>query len=217
MSTPDWSLVPTLEGTHVRLSPLQPLHAGALAAAAADGELWRHWYTSVPKPDAVAPYVDAALAMQARGEALPFVVHDAEGAVAGTTRYYQLDPRTPRLAIGYTWYAQRVQRTGLNTEAKLLLLTHAFERLGCIAVAFETSWFNHTSRAAIARLGAKQDGVLRNHLRHADGSVRDTVVFSIVQEEWPAVRRHLQAKLEAHAPRSPASPPGGHSGPAPKP
>ena len=199
--TPDWSRVPTLEGSHVRLSPLQHLHAEALGAAAADGELWRRWYTNVPKPDAMVPYVEAAMAMQARGEALAFVVHDAQGAVAGTTRCYQLDPKTPRLAIGYTWYAQRVQRTGLNTEAKLLLLTHAFEALGCIAVGFETSWFNHPSRTAIARLGAKQDGVLRSHLRHADGTLRDTVVFSIVREEWPAVRRHLQAKLEAHAAR----------------
>jgi N-acetyltransferase len=197
----DWSRVPTLEGAHVQLSPLQPLHAEALGAAAADGELWRRWYTSVPKPDALGPYVEAALAMQARGEALPFVVQDAQGAVVGTTRYYQLDPRTPRLAIGYTWYAERVQRTGLNTQAKLLLLTHAFEALGCIAVGFETSWFNHPSRAAIARLGAKQDGVLRSHLRHADGSVRDTVVFSILASEWPAVRQHLQARLDAHAAR----------------
>jgi len=127
-------------------------------------------------------------------------VKDAQGAVVGSTRYYAVDPRTPRLTIGYTWYAKRVQRTGLNTGATLLLLTHAFEALGCLAVAFETSWYNQASRAAIARLGAKQDGVLRNHLRHADGTVRDTVVFSIVQAEWPAVKRHLRAKLDERTP-----------------
>ncbi|HEY4555684.1 MAG TPA: GNAT family protein, partial [Lysobacter sp.] len=118
--------------------------------------------------------------------------------VVGTTRFYDLDPATPRASIGYTWYARRVQRTGLNTEAKRLLLAHAFETLGCIAVGFETSWFNHASRAAIARLGAKQDGVIRSHFRHADGSVRDSVVFSIVDSEWPAVKRHLDTLMEAH-------------------
>jgi len=116
----------------------------------------------------------------------------------GSTRFYQLDPRVPRLCIGYTWYAPRVQRTGLNTQAKLLLLTHAFEVLHCAAVSFETSWFNHASRAAIARLGARQDGVLRNHLRHRDGTLRDTVVFSITQAEWPAVKNHLKMKLARH-------------------
>ena len=117
--------------------------------------------------------------------------------VAGT-RFYDLDPAVPTLKIGYTWYAPRVQRTGLNTETKLLLLEHAFEALGCASVFFETSWFNHASRTAIARLGAKQDGVLRNHKRHADGSLRDTVVFSLIDGEWPAARRHLQFKLDSH-------------------
>jgi RimJ/RimL family protein N-acetyltransferase len=195
----DWSRVPVLEGRHVRLEPLQPLHVEGLQAAVADGELWTRWYTRVPRPEGVAAYVEAALAMQARAEALPFAVRDAGGTLVGSTRLYSLDPRTPRVSIGYTWYAQRVQRTGLNTEAKLLLLGHCFEALGCIAVAFETSWFNHASRAAIARLGAKQDGVLRNHQRHDDGSVRDTVVFSIISAEWPAVRSHLRAKLAEHA------------------
>ncbi|MBF5044853.1 GNAT family N-acetyltransferase [Aggregicoccus sp. 17bor-14] len=195
----DWSRVPVLEGRHVRLEPLQPSHVQGLQTAVSDGELWTCWYTKVPRPEAMAAYVESALGMQARGEALPFVVRDAGGAVVGSTRLYALDPRTPRLTIGYTWYAQRVQRTGLNTEAKLLLLGHAFEALGCIAVAFETSWFNHASRAAIERLGAKQDGVLRSHQRHDDGSVRDTVVFSILAAEWPAVRSHLRAKLAAHA------------------
>lgn len=192
----DWSTIPVLAGRYVRLEPLQTSHVEGLRLAVADGKLWNCWYTSVPNPDGMAGYVEAALAMQARGQALPFVVRDADGQIAGTTRYYQVDANVPRLSIGYTWYAKRVQRTGLNTEAKLLLLTHAFETLGCIAVGFETSWFNHASRTAIARLGAKQDGVLRNHLRHSDGSVRDTVVFSIVATEWPAVKRHLRAKLE---------------------
>lgn len=194
----DWMNPPTLIGRHARLEPLQREHAVALGEAAADGELWRRWYTNVPMPEAAAGYVDAALAMQADARALAFVVRSEVGEVVGTTRYYGLDPATPRVQIGYTWYAARAQRTGLNTETKLLLLGHAFEALGCICVGFETSWFNHTSRAAIARLGAKQDGVLRSHLRHADGSVRDTVAFSIIESEWPAVKRNLQARLERH-------------------
>ena len=188
----------TLRGRHVVLEPLQPSHADALRAAAADGELWRRWYTSVPSPDGVDDYIATALAAQAAGTVLAFAVRDASGAIVGTTRYYDIDRSVPRVSIGYTWYAGRAQRTGVNTEAKLLLLGHAFDALGGIAVAFETSWFNHASRAAIARLGAKQDGVLRNHRRHADGSVRDTVVFSILDSEWPAVRSHLQSKLSAH-------------------
>ncbi len=192
-----WSNAPVLQGRHVRLEPLQAAHVDGLAVAAADGALWNRWYTNVPKPEAMATYVEAALAAAANATMLPFVVRDARGDVVGTTRYYDNDPATPRVQIGYTWYAARAQRTGLNTEAKLLLLGHAFEVLGCIAVGFQTSWFNHASRAAIARLGAKQDGVIRNHLRHADGSIRDTVTFSIIDSEWPAVKHHLQAKLEA--------------------
>lgn len=188
----------TLRGRHVSLEPLRPAHADALRAAVADGELWQRWYTSVPAPDALEDYIAAALTAQAAGTVLAFAVRDASGSVVGTTRYYDIDRSVPRVSIGYTWYAARAQRTGLNTEAKLLLLGHAFDALGCIAVAFETSWFNHISRTAIARLGARQDGVLRNHRRHADGSVRDTVVFSILDNEWPAVRAHLQAKLSAH-------------------
>lgn len=187
-----------LRGRHVSLEPLHPGHSGALGEAAADGRLWQRWYTSVPRPEAVEDYIATALAAQAAGSVQAFAVRDASGMVVGTTRYYDIDPSVPRVSIGYTWYAQRVHRTGLNTEAKLLLLGHAFESLGCIAVAFETSWFNHASRTAIARLGAKQDGILRSHRRHADGSVRDTVVFSILDNEWPAVRAHLQARLSAH-------------------
>ena len=141
----------------------------------------------------------AALEAQAQGRVLAFVVKDASGEVVGSTRYYALEADVPRLNIGYTWYHPRVQRSGLNTEAKLLLLRHAFETLGCISVGFETSWFNHASRTAIARLGAKQDGVLRSHKRHADGSRRDTVVFSIIDTEWPAVKTHLQFLLDSHS------------------
>ena len=190
--------MPQLRGEHVVLEPLAVAHAEGLRAAVQDGELWRLWFTSTPSPDTVEAYIESALAMQAAGHALAFVVRDARGAIVGSTRYYDLDPTVPRLSIGYTWYAKGVQRTGLNTEAKLLLLGHAFETLGCIAVAFETSWFNHASRTAIARLGAKQDGVLRNHRRHGDGSPRDTVVFSIIDSEWPAVKRGLSHQMEMH-------------------
>lgn len=190
-----WNTTPTLVGTHVRLVPLRREHTPALAEAVSDDELWRLWYTSVPRPETVGSYVDAALAARSEGRELPFVVEDAAGTVVGSTRYCNLDRVNRRLEIGYTWYARRVQRSGVNTEAKLLLLSHAFEALQCIAVEFRTHWFNQASRSAIARLGAKQDGVLRNHQRLADGSYRDTVVFSIIESEWPAVKRNLQFKL----------------------
>lgn len=190
-----WTTPPSLQGRHVALEPLVTGHADGLRIALDDGELSRLWYTNVPAPDGVEDYIDAALAMQARGDAWPFAVLDAQGRVVGSTRYYDMDAGVPRVQIGYTFYAPRVQRTGLNTEAKLLLLGHAFESLGCIAVGLETSWFNLASRTAIARLGARQDGILRSHRRHADGSVRDTVAFSIIESEWPAVKRNLQARL----------------------
>jgi len=180
------------------LEPLRDSHADGLRAALGNGELSRLWYTNVPPPEQAGSYIATALEMQAKGQALPFAVRDADGAIVGCTRYYDLDPVVPRVQIGYTWYAPSVQRTGLNTEAKLLLLGHAFEAMGCICVGFETSWFNQASRAAIARLGAKQDGVLRSHRRHADGSVRDTVAFSIIESEWPAVKRNLIHRLEQH-------------------
>jgi RimJ/RimL family protein N-acetyltransferase len=192
-----WTTVPTLAGRHVRLEPLRPAHTDALRAAT-DEEMAGSWYTSVPAPGDVADYVEAALRKQADGRSMAFVVLDADGVPCGSTRFYDMDAAVPRLQIGYTWYARRVQRTGLNTEAKRLLLGHAFETLGCAAVGFQTSWFNHASRAAIERLGAKCDGVIRNHLRHADGSLRDTVTYSIIDGEWPAVRRHLEAKLARH-------------------
>lgn len=191
-----WSEPPRLVGWHVALEPLETTHADGLRAALDGGELAAMWYTNVPEPDGIDAYVAAALDMRARGEAVAFAVRDAAGDIVGSTRYYDLDVSIPRLSIGYTWYAPKAQRTGLNTEAKLLLLGYAFETLGCIAVAFETSWFNRASRTAIERLGAKQDGVLRNHRRHADGSIRDTVVFSIVESEWPAVMRNLEFKLD---------------------
>jgi len=192
-----WTTVPTLAGRHVRLEPLRREHVDSLRAAT-DEALASAWYTSVPTPADMGAYVEAALRKQAGGGSMAFAVLDADGVPCGSTRFYDMDPSVPRLQIGYTWYARRVQRTGLNTEAKRLLLGHAFEVLGSAAVGFQTSWFNHASRNAIERLGAKQDGVIRNHLRHADGSLRDTVTYSIIDGEWPAVRRHLDEKLARH-------------------
>ena len=187
----------TLRGAHATLEPLAAAHADDIARAVADGALWKLWYTSVPAPERVGDWLATALDMRERLGAMPFVVRDnASGEVVGSTRYFNVDAANRRLEIGHTWYARRAQRTGINTDCKLLLLAHAFEALGCIAVEFRTHWFNHASRAAIARLGAKQDGVLRNHQLMPDGSRRDTVVFSIVDGEWPAVRRHLRHLLD---------------------
>jgi len=191
-----WKTPPRLAGRHVAIEPLSPAHAGGLRIALGDGELSRCWYTSVPAPGEAAAYIDAALEKQARGGSWAFAVLDAAGEVVGSTRYYDMDAAVPRLQVGYTFYAPRVQRTGVNTEAKLLLLGHAFEAMGCICAGFETSTHNQRSRAAIARLGARQDGILRSHRRHADGSVRDTVAFSIIEQEWPAVKHNLQQWLE---------------------
>jgi len=187
----------TLEGRHVRIEPLAHEHADAVRAAAADGELWRLWYTSVPAPDKTTEWIDIALDVRHRLGGMPFIVREKPGGVVvGATRYFNVDSANRRLEIGHTWYAKRVQRTAVNTECKLLLLSHAFEALGCIAVEFRTSSFNFCSREAIARLGAKQDGILRNHQILADGTLRDTVVFSIIASEWPAVKRHLAFHLE---------------------
>lgn len=191
----DWQ-APRLDGRHVTLEPLGLEHAEGLAIALEGDELARLWYTNVPKSADVEAWVRTALARHAQGVEVPFAVRDADGALVGSTRFYEVDPSVPKLSIGYTWYAPRVQRTGLNTEAKLLLLNHAFEKLGCAAVYLETSWFNRASRTAIARLGAKQDGVLRNHRRHSDGTLRDTVVFSIIDREWQAVKSNLAYRLE---------------------
>ena len=187
----------TLEGRYATLEPLVREHEADLRRAAADGELWRLWYTSVPAPDKTRSYIDTALSMREDLGAMPFGVRDNEsGEIVGCTRYFNVDAANRRLEIGHTWYARRAQRTAINTECKLLLLTHAFEKLACIAVEFRTHWFNHASREAIARLGAKQDGVLRNHQILPDGSYRDTVAFSIIESEWPAVKRHLLFLLE---------------------
>ena len=193
---PPWLSPIVLQGSHVRLEPLSLSQVPGLQQATRDGELWRLWYTSVPDPDGMQAYVEKALALRDAGAALPWAVMDSKGEVVGSTRYGNVDADNKRVEIGWTWYAKRVQRTALNTEAKLLLLTHAFETLDCAAVEFRTSWFNHASRNAIARLGAKQDGVLRKHMRMADGQHRDTVVFSIIDGEWPMVKRHLSFKLE---------------------
>ena len=187
----------TLSGACATLEPLAQAHLDGIRAAARDGELGRLWYTSVPAPERTDAWLAAALDMRERLGAMPFAVRDnASGAIVGSTRYFNVDATNRRLEIGHTWYAKRAQRTPVNTECKLLLLTHAFEALRCIAVEFRTHWFNHASRTAIARLGAKQDGVLRNHQLMPDGSRRDTVVFSILDSEWPAVKAHLRFLLE---------------------
>ena len=192
----------TLTGRNwVVLEPLQREHADELLAAAKDGELWKLWYTSVGDPDAVFSYIDAALKMREELGAMPFVVRrKSDGKVVGSTRFFNVDAKNRRLEIGHTWYSKSVQRTGINTEAKLTLLKHAFEELKCIAVEFRTHWFNFDSRAAIARLGAKQDGVLRSHQLAPNGTLRDTVVFSIIASEWPTVKAHLRFQL--NKPRS---------------
>jgi len=199
MTTVDWTTPPTLRGRHVSLEPLAPSHADGLREAVEDGRLYDIWYTNVPAPADVANYIDGALSKQAKGEQLAFAVRDANGRVVGTTRYYELTPEVPRLQIGYTWYAASVQRTGLNTEAKLLLLGHAFDVLRCASVGLQTSWFNQASRKAIARLGAKEEGITRNHVRHRDGTLRDTVNFSIIDAEWPGVKANLVGHLGRHA------------------
>ncbi len=185
-----------LAGRHVTLEPLRTDHAAALIEAVSDGALWRLWYTSVPEPDRMASEIAHRLAQQAAGDAVPFAVLDHDGRPVGMTSYGHLDAAAPRLEIGWTWYARRVQRTALNTEAKLLLLGHAFETLGCIAVELRTHSLNQQSRRAIERLGAKLDGVLRNHQVARDGTLRDSCVYSIIASEWPAVRSHLTWQLE---------------------
>ena len=186
-----------LRGAHATLEPLSQAHVAGLASAATDGDLHDLWYTSVADPARMQDYVDAALKMRDEQGAMPYAALRSDGGdIVGSTRYFNVDAKNRRLEIGHTWYAKRVQRTAFNTECKLLLLAHAFDTLGCIAVEFRTHWFNFASRAAIARLGAKQDGVLRNHQVLADGSKRDTVVFSIIDNEWPAVKRHLQFQMQ---------------------
>lgn len=190
----------TLNGAHVCLSPLEVGHAGALLAAAADGALWRSTVTAVPgTPEAAAAYVDEALTGQAEGRYLPFVISlQRSGLVVGTTRYRAITPAHRRLEIGSTWLAASVQRSAVNTEAKRLLLAHAFEVLGCLRVELLTDALNQQSRRAILRLGAVEEGLLRQHMCMPDGRRRDSVVYSILDHEWPAVRDRLDAALAAH-------------------
>ncbi len=189
----------TLEGHSVRLEPLSVEHEAGLAAAAADGQLWKLWYTSVPEPAGTRGYIDAALEGQQAGHMLPWAVRDlVTNTIAGSTRYHDIVPAADRVEIGYTWYAQRCQRTGVNTACKLLLLTHAFDTLDCAVVGLRTDNFNFASQRAIEALGAKRDGVIRHHHPRRDGTVRDTVIYSILATEWPDVKRHLQLRLARH-------------------
>ncbi len=189
-----------LESENVKLVPLTMEHKQALAEAATDGKLWELWFTSVPNPENVSSYISTALEQKAKGVALPFVVIEkSSGKVIGSTRFCNADLINQRVEIGYTWYSKSYQRTSCNTECKLLLLTHAFESLDAIAVEFRTSWHNHASRSAIARLGAKQDGVLRNHQKMPNGGYRDTVVFSIINIEWPSIKQSLAFKLSSYS------------------
>ena len=186
----------TLEGFGIRLEPLTPEHADGLAAAAADGRLWELWYTSVPEPDGVGAYIETALEGQRAGDMLPWAVcHVATGAIIGTTRYHDIVAAIDRVEIGWTWYASSRQRTHVNTACKLLLLTHAFESLGCRVVGLRTDNFNFRSQRAIEALGAKRDGVLRHHYARRDGTVRDSVMYSILATEWPDVKRHLALRI----------------------
>jgi RimJ/RimL family protein N-acetyltransferase len=191
-----WLSPVTLTGPHARLEPLSRDHHDGLVAAVKDGDLWTLWYTSIPRPEDMGREIDRRLGLQAAGSMLPFTVMDADGGIAGMTTYMNVDAANRRVEIGSTWYARRVQRTPLNTQCKLLLLTHAFETLNCIAVEFRTHFFNHQSRRGIERLGAKQDGVLRSHQIASNGTLRDTVVYSIIASEWPTVKAHLTYQLE---------------------
>ncbi len=186
-----------LEGRHARLEPLAPEHQDLLTEAAADGELWKLWYTSVPSPEHAAADMAMRLAQRDAGTMMPFVVRRvSDNVVVGATTFSSIEAANRRLEIGYTWYAKSVQRTAINTEVKILMLTHAFEALECRAVVFCTHFMNHDSRAAIERLGAKLDGVLRAHRIGREGEDRDTCVYSIIASEWPSVRAHLQHKLD---------------------
>lgn len=186
----------TLEGHGVRLEPLEPAHETGLAAAVADGELWNLWFTSTPEPGRAPVYIADALAGQSAGTMLPWAVRElATGEIVGSTRYHDIVPVIDRVEIGYTWYAARWQRSHVNTACKLLLLTHAFDTLGCRVVGLRTDGFNIRSQRAIEAVGARRDGVLRHHQARRDGTVRDTVMYSILASEWPDVKRHLATRL----------------------
>ena len=191
----------TLEGHGVRLEPLGAEHQAGLASAASDGRLWELWFTSVPAPGEVERYVADALAGREAGTMLPWAVREAaSGEIVGTTRYHDIVRAIDRVEIGWTWYAARWQKSHVNTACKLLLLTHAFEALGCAVVGLRTDNFNFASQRAIAALGAKRDGILRHHQARRDGTVRDSVMYSILAAEWPDVKRHLALRLARHAP-----------------
>lgn len=199
-----WPEPVTLRGAHVTLEPLTPARHDELVEAVRDGELWNLWYTFVPTPERMQAEIDKRLEQQRNGTMLPFaIVAGASGRAVGMTTYMNIDAEARRVEIGSTWYRKNAQRTALNTECKLLLLAHAFEQLDCIAVEFRTHFFNQQSRRAIERLGAKLDGILRNHRRSSDGTLRDTCVYSIIASEWPAVRSHLRHQLASRDPRSP--------------
>jgi N-acetyltransferase len=185
-----------LEGFGIRLEPLAPLHRDGLASAAADGRLWELWYTSVPKPEETDGYIADALEGQRAGHMLPWAVREmGTGAIAGSTRFHDIAAPIDRVEIGYTWYAAQWQRTHLNTACKALLLTHAFEQLGCKVVGFRTDNFNFGSQRAISAIGAHKDGVIRHHQARRDGTVRDSVMYSVLATEWPDVKRHLTARV----------------------
>jgi N-acetyltransferase len=190
-----WLEPVTLHGAHARLEPLSHDHYDGLLDAVKDGELWKLWYTFVPTIENMRKEIDRRLGLQTARSMLPFTVFDADGKIAGMTTYMNVDTSNRRVEIGSTWYAKRVQRTALNTQCKLLLLTHAFEKLDCIAVEFRTHFFNQQSRRGIERLGAKLDGILRNHQIAPNGTLRDTVVYSIIASEWPTVKAHLTYQL----------------------
>jgi RimJ/RimL family protein N-acetyltransferase len=188
-----------IEGRGIRLEPLREDHADALAAAAADGKLWELWFTAVPAPEKTRDYIADAFKGQRDGHMLPWIVREvSSGTVIGSTRYHDIVPAVDRVEIGYTWYAQSRWRSSVNTTCKLLLLTHAFEALGCKCVGLRTDNFNSRSQRAIEALGAKKDGVIRHHAARRDGTVRDTVMYSILLEEWPDVKRHLELRLGRH-------------------
>ena len=200
----DWITPTTLSGQHVALVPLSATHHDDLVEAVRDGELWQLWYTAIPTPGGMAAEITRRLDLQAKGSMCPFAVIDpVSGRAVGMTTYMNIDAANHRVEIGSTWYRQSVQRSRLNTEAKRLLLTHAFEQLGCIAVELRTHYFNQQSRRAIERLGAKLDGVLRSHQINphplAAGSLRDTCVYSIIASEWPSVKAHLDFQLSRNS------------------
>jgi RimJ/RimL family protein N-acetyltransferase len=189
----------TLERSGIRLEPLSPEHHDSLVKAASDGELWKLWFTSVPEPGATLNYIRDAAKGLADGHMLPWAVRDlSDNTIVGTTRYHDIVPAIDRVEIGWTWYAQRCQRSHVNTTCKLILLGHAFEQLGCAVVGLRTDNFNFRSQKAIEALGAKKDGVLRHHQARRDGTVRDSVMYSILKSEWPDVKRHLELRLEKY-------------------